>query len=248
VLKPVLDVAYGTGARERLDIFLPPEGAVSPPTAIFFHGGFWKSGDKADLSLVASGLRSLGAAVVLPNYPLCPAASIHDAVDSAMQAVIWVVAHAKELAADPNNIWLCGHSSGAHLAASCCAGLSRKSADEVLAAVKGLIVTSGMYQLEPIRRSYLNREARLSDDDVTRLSPATAATFLNIPVMAAVGEEESSEFIHQSEDFVDAIKSLGAIVSSYQVPRTNHYTMLEQWRTGSETLGRFQRLAAGDLK
>jgi arylformamidase len=242
VLKPVLDVAYGTGARQRLDIFLPPEGVTSAPTVIFFHGGFWKSGDKGDLSLVASGLRSLGAAFVLPNYPLCPAASIHDAVDSAMQAVMWVVAHAKEFAADPNNIWLCGHSSGAHLAASCCAALSRTSADEIFPAVKAAIVTSGIYQLDPVRRSYLNREVRLNEEDVKQLSPATAASFLNIPVMVAVGEEESSEFIHQSEHFASAIKPLGAIASFYLVPGTNHYTMLEQWRTGSGLLTRFQAL------
>ena len=220
VLKPVLSIAYGTGARQRLDLFLPPEGVASAPTAIFFHGGFWKSGDKGDVSLVACGLRSIGAAVVLPNYPLCPAGSIHDAVDSAMQAVMWVVAHAKEFAADPNKIWLCGHSSGAHLAASCCAGLSRESADDILTAVKAAIVTSGIYQLEPIRRSYLNSDARLSDDDVAELSPATSATFLNIPVMVAVGEEESSEFIHQSEDFVSAITPLGAVASFYRVPRS----------------------------
>jgi arylformamidase len=240
VLKPILDIPYGSGARQRLDIFLPPEGVTSAPTAIFFHGGFWKSGDKGDLSLVASGLRSLGAAVVLPNYPLCPAASIHDAVDSAMQAVMWVVAHAKEFAADPDNIWLCGHSSGAHLAASCYAGLSSKS----FSAVKAAIVTSGMYDLEPVRRSYLNDDARLSADDVNQLSPAAAASFLNIPVMVAVGEGESSEFIQQSKDFVRAMERLGATASLYRVPATNHYTMLEQWSPGSGMLSRFQTLLA----
>jgi len=69
VLKPVLDVAYGTSARQQLDLFPPPEGVTSAPTAIFFHGGFWKSGDKGDLSLVASGLRSLGAASFFPIIP-----------------------------------------------------------------------------------------------------------------------------------------------------------------------------------
>jgi arylformamidase len=240
VLKPVLDVPYGTGARQRLDLFLPPGGVTSTPTAIFFHGGFWKSGDKGDLSLVALGLRSLGAAVVLPNYPLCPAASIYDAVDSAMQAVMWVVAHAKDFAVDPNNIWLCGHSSGAHLAASCCARLSTKSA----AVVKAAIVTSGMYELEPIRRSYLNRDLRLSGEDAIQLSPAAAASFLNVPVMIAVGEQESSEFIRQSEHLASAIQALGATASLFQVPRTNHYTMLEQWHAGSGMLSRFQALLA----
>lgn len=110
--------------------------------------------------------------------------------------------------------------------------------------MKAAIVTSGIYQLEPIPRSYLNSDARLSDDDVAELSPATSATFLNIPVMVAVGEEESLEFIHQSEDFVGAITPLGEVASFYRVPRTNHYTMLEQWRTGSGLVTRFQTLLA----
>ena len=137
-----------------------------------------------------------------------------------------------------------GHSSGAHVAASCCAGLSRESADDILTAVKAAIVTSGMYQLEPVRRSYLNSDARLNEYDVSELSPATAASFLNIPIMVAVGEEESSEFIHQSEDFVRAIKTRGAMASFYCAPGTNHYTMLEQWRAGSGLLTRFQALLA----
>jgi len=245
LLNPVLDVAYGPGARQRLDLFPPPKGVTSPPTAIFFHGGFWKSGDKGDLSLVALGLRSLGAAIVLPNYPLCPVASIHDAVDSALQAVRWVVAHAKEFAANPSNIWLCGHSSGAHLAASCCARLSRESSDDTRVSVKAAIVSSGMYKLEPIRLSYLNRDLRLKQEDVVQLSPAIAASFLNIPVIVAVGEEESPEFIHQSEDLAGGIKRLGAIASLHHVPGTNHYTMLEQWRPGSGLLTGFQALLAG---
>ena|SRR5689334_12013869 len=242
-LKPVLDLPYGDRARQRLDLFPPPEGAVSPPIAIFFHGGFWKSGDKGDLSLVASGLRSLGAAAVLPNYPLCPVASIDDAVSSAMAAVAWVAARAREFVADPAPIWLCGHSSGAHLAASCCARLARQSGD-VAAAVKGAILTSGMYELEPVRRSYLNQDAKLSEADVAALSPARANTFLRIPVLAAVGDQESSEFIQQSEDLAAVIKHLGAAVSLFRVPATSHYTMLEQWRPGSELLTRFRSLLA----
>lgn len=156
-----------------------------------------------------------------------------------IEAVRWVVAHAKEFGADPNKILLCGHSSGAHLAVSCCVRLAREYADNAGHAVKAAIVTSGIYDLEPVRRSYLNGDARLSRVDVAQLSPATAVTCLKIPIMVAVGEDESSEFIKQSDNLVSALRLLGAMPTFYPIYGTNHYTMLEQWRPGSELLNRW---------
>jgi arylformamidase len=240
-LKPLLDIPYGQGARQRLDLFAAPRSSAPNPIAVFFHGGFWKSGDKDDLSLVATGLRSLGASTILPNYPLSPAATVQDAVESCLEAVAWVVKHANEFGGDPNNIWLCGHSAGAHLAVSCCERLAAdKSGSQPAKAVKAALVTSGIYQLEPIRLSYLNKDLNLRKSDADKLSPTNAAAFLKIPVVVAVGEDESAEFIRQSEALVAAIESLGAEVAFCIIPATSHYTMIEQWRPDSDLLSRFK--------
>jgi arylformamidase len=99
-----------------------------------------------------------------------------------------------------------------------------------------------MYELEPVRRSYLNKDARLSEHDVADLSPVRADAFLQIPVVLAVGVDESSEFIEQSESLAAAIGRLGATVSFVRVPATSHYTMLDQWRPDSDLLTRFRSL------
>lgn len=110
--------------------------------------------------------------------------------------------------------------------------------------MKGAILTSGMYELEPVRRPYLNRDAKLRESDIAGLSPVQADAFLRIPMVAAVGDQESSEFIQQSENLVASIKRLGAAASFFPVPATSHYMMLEQWRPKSELLNRFRSLLA----
>ena len=69
-LKCTLDIAYGDGLNETLDIF--PANKPNAPVVVFIHGGYWRSLDKADHSFVAPPLHDMGACVVVVNYALCP--------------------------------------------------------------------------------------------------------------------------------------------------------------------------------
>ena len=65
-----LNIAYGEGPNESLDIF--PASRPNAPVVVFIHGGYWRSLDKADHSFVAPPLHDMGACVVVVNYALCP--------------------------------------------------------------------------------------------------------------------------------------------------------------------------------
>ena len=58
-----IDVHYGNGPNETLDIF--PATRPGAPVVVFIHGGYWRSLDKADHSFVAPALRDMGACVVV---------------------------------------------------------------------------------------------------------------------------------------------------------------------------------------
>jgi arylformamidase len=109
-----LDVAYGPGACETLDIF--PAAQPGAPVLVFIHGGYWRSLDKADHSFVAPAFNAAGATVVVPNYALCPAVSIEHITLQMAAAVAWVWRHAAQWGGDPARIALAGHSAGGHLA------------------------------------------------------------------------------------------------------------------------------------
>src|SRR5580698_8718071 len=53
------DVAHGSQDRQRLDIY-SPAGARHLPVVVFFYGGFWSSGSKANYAFVAAALAARG--------------------------------------------------------------------------------------------------------------------------------------------------------------------------------------------
>ena len=239
-LSPRLDVAYGAGPRQRLDIFPPPAGASVAPIAVFVHGGFWRAGDKSNFSYLADGLRSLGAAVVIAGYPLCPAASLDEVVGSVRSALRWVVARAHEFGGDAQRLWLFGHSAGAHLVAMCCCANGAEG-EWSPPSIKGAVMLSGMYDLDPLRLCYINAQIRLDAAQVARLSPVRLRAMVAGPMIIAVGDEETAEFHRQASEFAAAMTAQGTRAEFIVVPSANHYTVVRQLATrGSALLARFQ--------
>jgi arylformamidase len=109
-----LDVPYGAGAGEMLDIF--PATRSDAPVLVFIHGGYWRALDKADCSFIAPAFNAQGAMVVVPNYALCPKVSVEHIALQMAAAVAWVWRHAAEYGGNPARIALAGHSAGGHLA------------------------------------------------------------------------------------------------------------------------------------
>jgi arylformamidase len=111
----VLDLPYGDAPAEKLDVFRTT--AAQAPVLVFIHGGWWRALDKADHSFIAPSFNADGALVVVPNYTLCPAATIEQITLQMMRALSWVWQHAGAHGGDPRRIVVAGHSAGAHLAA-----------------------------------------------------------------------------------------------------------------------------------
>ena len=119
-LKGQLDLPYGDGPGETLDIF--PAAQPNAPVVIFIHGGYWRSLDKSDHSFVAPALHDMGACVVVVNYALCPGTpeqpiTIPDIALQMAKATAWLGRHIAEYGGDRSNITVIGHSAGGHLAA-----------------------------------------------------------------------------------------------------------------------------------
>ena len=121
---------------------------------VYIHGGYWRALDKRDASFVAPPFVAAGALVVVPNYALCPAASIDEIVRQQRAALAWVWRHAAAHGGDPERIVVAGHSAGGHLAATMLA-TDWPGVDPGLPAdlVKGALSLSGVFELEPLRHA-----------------------------------------------------------------------------------------------
>jgi arylformamidase len=224
-----LDLPYGESPSERLDVFpaATAPGGPGAPVLIFIHGGWWRSLDKADHSFVAPSFTADGAMVVVPNYTLCPAASIEQIVLQMTAAVAWVWRHAAEFGGDPSRLALAGHSAGGHLATmllSC----RWKEVDEEMPAqpLAGALAVSALYDLEPLRHTpFLQSDLQLTPHAVARLSPAFFPRPKSGRLYATVGLEESGEFLRQNL-LIREVWGPTAVPVCETVPAANHFTVL----------------------
>ncbi|MFK2879073.1 alpha/beta hydrolase [Rhodanobacter hydrolyticus] len=117
-VRAIHDVAYGSDAQERFDVYLPQQPVRGAPVIFLVHGGAWAFGDKASARVVENKVARWvprGFIVVSANYPLIPAATpLRQAQDLGL-----ALATAQRMAAswggDRLRFILMGHSAGAHL-------------------------------------------------------------------------------------------------------------------------------------
>ena len=193
-----LDVSYGPGKGETLDIFPAPEEHA--PVVVFIHGGYWRSLDKSDHSFIARALTSEGACVVVPNYDLCPAVTITGIVMQTVSALAWTYRNVARFGGDLKRITVIGHSAGGHLATMLMAcHWSAYAPDLPPDLVKNALSISGLYDLEPIRLTpFLKESLRLSTRQVEQASPAYFPAPAGGVLYTVAGGIESAEFLRQN--------------------------------------------------
>ncbi len=219
------DVAYGDGPGELLDVF--PTDAPNAPVLVFIHGGYWRALDKSDHSFVAPSFTADGALVVVVNYALCPSVSVEHIVMQMVRALAWVWRHAAVHGGDPSRIALVGHSAGAHLAAMLMSCRWKDVADDLPAQpLSGALAISGLYDLEPLRHApFIQSDLQLTPASVGRLSPAFFPRPKGGKLYAAVGSEESDEFLRQNRLIRD-VWGPTAVPVCETVPHSNHFNVL----------------------
>jgi len=203
----LLDIAYGPSAAERLDIF--KTRARGAPTQIFFHGGAWKGGKKEDVSFPAEAFAARGANFVAVNFALVPQVALDEQVRQARAAVAWVYRHARDFGADADRIHACGHSSGGHLTGMIAVTDWEKDFGLPADVVKSAAPVSGMFELEPVQRTWRNDYLALDDAAVARLSPIRHIPRRGLPLVIGYGTEELDEFKRQSREFAHAWRARG---------------------------------------
>jgi arylformamidase len=229
----LLDVPYGEGPFETLDIFPGSGGsATGAPVLVFLHGGYWRALDKADHSFIAPPFTQSGACVVIPNYALCPAVSVADIVLQMVRALAWTHRHIAAQGGDPARITVAGHSAGGHLAAMLLTCLWPVYAQDLPARlIKNALSISGLYELRSILQTpSLQQSLHLDASQVSKLSPA----WLPAPAVVrgrgvlntVVGGAESAAFLQHNALLRQAWGRQVVPVADV-LPGLNHFSILD---------------------
>jgi acetyl esterase/lipase len=210
-----LDVRYGKPERDRLDLFVAAPGA---PLLVFIHGGYWQMRAKENFRFLAQGPLAHGINVAFVGYTLAPEARLDRIVAEVRASIAWLATHAKDHGADAERLYVSGWSAGGHLTAMM---LSAPG-------VRGGLAISGIFDLEPIRLSYLNDKLSLDEAEARRNSPLLHLGDGACPLLIAYGADELPELQRQSEEFATARSRAGLPGRVVRVPGRHHFSILEE--------------------
>jgi arylformamidase len=238
-----LRFAYGPTPVEGLDVFrsIPASGGRTGggPVAIFVHGGAWRTGRASDYSFVAEPFVRGGGNFVVLDFTTVDdtGGSLFPMVEQVRRAIGWVYRNADKFGGDRERLYLISHSSGSHLAG--CA-VTHDWAKEGLPRdiLKGATVSSGMYDLRPVRLSKRSKYVKFTDAMEQELSAIRHLGRLATPLIVSYGTYETPEFQRQARDFAAAVKAAGKPVELLVGEAYNHFEMLETLANPYGLLGR----------
>lgn len=209
-------LSYGDSPREVLDFV--PCGRPGAPTFAYIHGGYWQMNDKETSFHVAGGVVPHGINFANLDYSLAPAKKMTDICQEIRRAIDWLLANLSRLGGDPNKLYVGGHSAGGHLTAIAM-GNPR---------VAGGLAISGLFDLEPIRLSYLNAALGMDVLEARRNSPIHALPKQAGRLLVTAGGGELSELQRQSIDYYAAWRAAGLDGAFVPLPGHDHFSLLDE--------------------
>jgi acetyl esterase/lipase len=209
-----INLRYGPRERNRIDFLKAGEQA---PTLLFIHGGYWQARAKEVFTVFAEGPMAHGINVALIGYTLAPEATLDQIVAEIHAGIDYLAGQLPALGAAPH-IVVSGWSAGGHLTSMALAHPK----------VKAGLGISGIYDLEPIRHSYLNEKLRLDEAMSGRNSPMMQAGGPAKPLSLVAGGAELPLLRKQTADFAAHRAGHGLPVTYEEIPGADHFTIMNE--------------------
>ena len=225
--------AYARGERGQLDVYTPRVTAdrVRPthgwPLVVFFYGGSWNRGDRAQYRFVGEALAAGGIVAVIPDYRLYPEVRYPDFLKDNAAATGWALREAARLGADPRRVFVMGHSAGGYNAAMIAADSRWLTAvGQKPAQLAGWIGLAGAYEFLPVENPevkpvFWHPDSPPESQPIRYVSASVPRTFLGAaPVDDLINPERNTRQMGTQ------LQSAGVPVIVQFYPRTNHMTLI----------------------
>ncbi|MBL8569997.1 MAG: alpha/beta hydrolase [Phreatobacter sp.] len=219
-----MDLPYGPRERNRIDLF--PGVSPDAPCLVYFHGGYWMRNSRDMFAVLGEGVTAHGWSVAIPGYTLAPDASLSDIVAECGAALDWLTASGvRHGVAGP--LIVSGWSAGGHLAAM---ALSHPG-------VRAGLAISGLFELAPLRDTYLDEKLKLTMTEIADLSPLRRPAVMK-PLAITYGDEELPALVANSHAMHAARARQGAAGDLIPIARADHFSILDEMRTRDGALTR----------
>lgn len=236
-LGPPRRLAYGPTAAEKLDLYLTKR--PNAPINVYVHGGAWRAGSAAAEAFQAEMFVDAGAHFIALDFnnAIETKGDLMVMADQVRRGVAWVYQNAGSFGGDRNQLYVSGHSSGAHLAAVALTTTWREFGLPT-DTIKGGLCASGMFDLHPVSLSVRNSYVNFTPRVVEALSPQRHLDGLTAHMIVAHGTLETPEFRRQNREFAAALKAAGKVADFLVLNGYNHFEVAESLGNPYGLLGR----------
>ena len=237
VAQPKVEIEYGTLDRQKLDIYSTANMSEAP-VMVFIHGGGWHIGNKKRVHRQPAAFNREGFVYVSVGYPLLPDHPVETQVRSVAMAIAWITENIETYGGDPGQLYLMGHSAGAHLAALSVIDPQYLAAYKIKSEnILGLISVDGATLNVPWRMENLDVGIRYArrmfrqtfGEDRDRwqtLSPSHYISDDQIPppTLFLTAEEQTVSNM-AADQVVDRLEEVGGKTKVVHVKNRNHLTI-----------------------
>ncbi len=219
-------IRFGPEVRHALDVYVPKQRTGPLPIVVFFYGGSWRGGQRANYLFVADALTSRGYVAIVPDYRLFPDVRFPAFVEDGAKAVRWVLDHVADFGGDPDRLYLMGHSAGAHIAAMLALEESYLAAEGVpVNSIRGTIALAGPYAFYPSRTANVAPIfAHLADENAAR--PIVFVDGDEAPMLLLHGEDDDTVFAFNTVNLSQAVRDAGGSARHIIYPDVGHLGIL----------------------
>ena len=221
------DIAYGPHSRQRVDVYRPQPVVNDPPMVVFFYGGSWSGGDRADYRFVGEALASQGIVTVVADYRLSPEFRYPVFLQDSASALSWAFAHARDYGVNPSRIFVMGHSAGGYNAAMLALDKRWLAAEGMSPSqLAGWIGLAGPYDFLPI----IDKKTQVAfkwPDTPRDSQPLFHASSASPPALLLAPFKDSAvDPVRSTVAMAQKLKSLGVRVEYELFQNVSHVTLV----------------------
>lgn len=220
-------IAYGDDPRQKLDVYVPRHAMENMPVVVFFYGGSWNSGSRSDYGFVGEALASRGMVTVVADYRLYPQVRYPLFLEDSAKAVAWTHEHIRQFGANPQRLYLMGHSSGAYNAAMLALDSSLLGAQGLSPHdLSGWIGLAGPYDFLPIQNPDV-RPVFFWPDSPPQSQPINHVSRGAPPaLLMASSDDDVVNPTRNTAGLALKLREAGVPVQDFYFDRTSHATLV----------------------
>ena len=170
---------------------------------------------KDDFSFIADTVTAAGAIAAIIDFSLMPEVRLAHIIDQIRRARRWLADNIGRYGGDAHPFTVSGHSAGAQLATF----LLEETEVEP---PKGALLLGGVYDLRPLRRSFLQPLIHLTDEEAELFSPVDRTFQPRVDSVILYGENETKPFRDQAGVLAWQLKKAGCPVTLSSLAGADH--------------------------